>query len=91
VQQPPPTSILRLEESGAICLSYSAQQASGSTTGLVMKSTSRKHSYLANACQDGVTAALMVHDGFTGLSDPFSGENNLLEITSPHFEAGNIG
>jgi 2-methylcitrate dehydratase PrpD len=33
--------------------------------------------------RNGVSAALFVQSGFTGVSDPFSGEENFFEITSP--------
>jgi 2-methylcitrate dehydratase PrpD len=80
------SSILRLED-GLVryVLSYAAQQSSG------LNYWTRDEEHIEKAflfsgmpARNGVTAALMVHDGFTGLSDPFSGENNLFEITSPH-------
>ncbi|MFC1967318.1 MmgE/PrpD family protein [Chloroflexota bacterium] len=78
-------SILRLEDTMVRhALSYAAQQASG------LNFWTRDVEHIEKAflfsgmpARNGITAALMVQGGFTGTSDPFSGESNLFEITSP--------
>jgi 2-methylcitrate dehydratase PrpD len=64
-------------------LDYAAQQASG----LTYYTRDAEHVEKAFVfggmpARNGVTAAVFVHTGFTGVSDPFSGENNFLEAFS---------
>ena len=77
-------SIMRLDEKkvGQV-LDYAAQQASGLTY------YTRDPEHIEKAfvfggmpARNGATAAVFVHTGFTGVSDPFSGENNFLEAFS---------
>lgn len=79
-------AILRLDENKVRwVLSYAAQQASG------VKYYSRDTEHIEKAfvfggmpARNGVTSAIFVHSGFTGISDPFTGENNFLEAFSPN-------
>lgn len=66
-------------------LSYTGQQASGVTY------WKRDPEHVEKAfvfggmpARNGVTAALFVQSGFTGVSDVFSGESNFLAAFSPH-------
>ena len=64
-------------------LDYAAQQASG----LTYYTRDAEHVEKAFVfggmpARNGVTAAVFVHTGFTGVSDPFSGENNFLNAFS---------
>ena len=64
-------------------LSYAAQQAAG----LMYWPRDKEHiekGFLFGGmpARDGLTAALLVSSGFTGVDDPFSGEGNLFECTS---------
>jgi len=64
-------------------MDYAAQQASG----LTYYTRDAEHVEKAFVfggmpARNGVTAAVFVHTGFTGVSDPFSGENNFLEAFS---------
>ena len=77
-------SIMRLDEKkvGQV-MDYAAQQASGLTY------YTRDPEHIEKAfvfggmpARNGVTAAVFVHTGFTGVSDPFSGENNFLNAFS---------
>ncbi len=65
-------------------LSYAAQQASG------LRYFMRDGEHIEKAfvfggmpARNGVTAAILVQSGFTGVSDPFSGENNFFEAFVP--------
>ncbi len=65
-------------------LSYTAQQVSG------MPYWARDEEHIEKAflfggipARDGVTAAMLVNAGFTGVSDSLSGENNFFISTSP--------
>jgi len=77
-------SIMRLDEKKvAQVMDYAAQQASGLTY------YTRDPEHIEKAfvfggmpARNGVTAAVFVHTGFTGVSDPFSGENNFLNAFS---------
>jgi 2-methylcitrate dehydratase PrpD len=78
-------SILKLDEKQVGCvLSLAAQQASGVTY------HTRDPEHVEKAfvfggmpARNGVTAAILVHSGFTGVPDPFTGENNFFEAFSP--------
>jgi 2-methylcitrate dehydratase PrpD len=66
-------------------LSYAAQQASG----VIYYSRDPEHVEKAFVfggmpARNGATAAIFVREGFTGVSDPFTGENNFLEAFSPN-------
>ncbi|OPY72395.1 MAG: MmgE/PrpD family protein [Syntrophorhabdus sp. PtaU1.Bin058] len=78
-------SILQLSQGKAkIVLSYTGQQASGVTY------WQRDPEHIEKAfvfggmpARNGVTSALFVQAGFTGVSDIFSGQNNFLTAFSP--------
>src|SRR3970282_1730159 len=77
-------SLARLDEKGMrYALSYAAQQVSG------LWSWTRDGEHVEKAfdfagmgARNGVTAALMVQTGFTGVADVLDGEHNLLEAFS---------
>jgi 2-methylcitrate dehydratase PrpD len=77
-------AIMRLDqEKVSYVLSYAAQQASG------LKYYTRDAEHVEKAfvfggmpARSGVTAAVFIQAGFTGISDPFSGESNFLEAFS---------
>jgi 2-methylcitrate dehydratase PrpD len=79
------SSILSLPESQVrYVLSYVAQQVSG------MPYWARDEEHIEKAflfggmpARNGVTAAMLVHTGFTGVRDSLSGENNFFTSTSP--------
>jgi len=77
-------AVLQLNEPQVRCaLSYAAQQASG------IESWLRDEQHIEKAfvfggmtARNGVTAALLVQSGFTGVQDPFSGEHNFFKAFS---------
>jgi 2-methylcitrate dehydratase PrpD len=69
-------------------LDYSAQQSSG------VAFWQRDSDHMEKAfvfggmpARAGVTAALLVHEGWTGVDDPFSGSDNFLLATNPKADA----
>ncbi|MFC1820164.1 MmgE/PrpD family protein [Thermodesulfobacteriota bacterium] len=83
-------SVLGLKED-RVCyvLSYAAQQASGVLYWLRDEEHIEKAFVFGGMpARNGVTSAVLVHSGFTGVSNPFSGENNFFEAFSlnPHPE-----
>lgn len=82
------TAVLRLKSSLVrYVLSYIAQQASGATHWV------RDEEHMEKAfiwggmpARNGVTAAILVQSGFTGVRDLFSGENNFFEAISSNSE-----
>jgi len=78
-------SVLRLEDDLVrYVLSYASQQASG----LLYWPRDEDHIekgflFSGMPAWNGVTAALLVQSGFTGVWDPFSGERNFFECCSP--------
>ncbi len=65
-------------------LSYTAQQ----TSGVLYWSRDVEHIekafvFAGMPARNGVSAAILVKSGFTGVQDPFSGENNFFEAFSP--------
>jgi 2-methylcitrate dehydratase PrpD len=65
-------------------LSYAAQQASGVTDyRRDPEHVEKAFIFAGMPARNGVTAAVFVQSGFTGVSDPFTGENNFLVAFSP--------
>lgn len=69
-------------------LDYTAQQSSG------VAAWSRDTDHIEKGfvfggmpARSGVTSALLVHSGWTGIDDIFSGENNFLLANAPHGDA----
>ncbi len=65
-------------------LSYAVQQASGVRCWVRdVEHVQKAFVFGGKPAQDGVLAATMVADGFTGVEDAFSGERNFFETFSP--------
>ena len=65
-------------------LSYAAQQASGVRSWVADdEHVEKAFDFGGMPARNGVTAALLVHAGFTGMRDVFQGERNFLEAYSP--------
>ncbi len=77
-------SVLRLKgEKIKYVFSYTAQQTSGVTYWVRGDERVEKAFVFSGMpARNGVTAALLVESGFTGLLDPFSGERNFFEAFS---------
>ena len=68
----------------AYALSYALQQASGIYSWpRDVEHIEKAFDFSGQAARNGVTAALMVSMGFTGVPDIFDGEHNALEALSP--------
>jgi len=79
-------AIMRLDEAKVKqVLSYAAQQASG-VTYYVRDPEHVEKAFVFGGmpARNGVTAAVFVQAGFSGISDPFSGERNFLAAFSPN-------
>ena len=77
------------EESVKYVLSYASQQASGITYWMRDDEHIEKAFVFAGMpARNGVTAAVLVKSGFTGVRDPFSGDNNFFEAFSPVAKPG---
>ena len=78
-------AMMRLDEAKVSqVLSYAAQQASGVTYyRRDPEHVEKAFVFAGMPARNGVTAAVFMQAGFTGVSDPFSGENNFLEAFSP--------
>ena len=78
-------AVMRLREAEVSqVLSYAAQQASGVTDyRRDPEHVEKAFIFAGMPARNGVTAAVFVQSGFTGVSDPFTGENNFLEAFSP--------
>lgn len=79
------SSIAKLRENQiGWVLSYTAQQASGLSYLLRDEEHIEKAFVFGGMpARDGLIACTLIQSGFTGVSDPFSGENNFLEAFSP--------
>jgi 2-methylcitrate dehydratase PrpD len=81
-------SLARLDEQGMrYALSYAAQQVSGVWSWeRDLEHVEKAFDFAGMGARNGVTAALMVQAGFTGVPDVLEGENNALEAhsTQPH-------
>ena len=77
-------SLARLDETGMrYALSYAAQQVSGIWSWVQdTEHVEKAFDFGGMGARNGVTAALMVQTGFTGVSDILDGENNVLEALS---------
>ncbi len=78
-------SVCRLDEHQVrYVLSYAAQQASGVTFLYRDEEHIQKAFVFAGMpARNGVTAAVLIKSGFTGVSDPFGGEENFFDAFSP--------
>ena len=78
-------SIAKLDQTGMrYALSYAAQQVSGIWSWVRDAEHVEKAFDLAGmGARNCVTAATMVHTGFTGVWDVQEGEHNALEVLSP--------
>ncbi len=66
-------------------LSYTAHQASGQHYWMRDKEHVEKAFVFGGMpARNGVTAAILIQSGFTGVWDPFSGERNFFEPFAPH-------
>jgi 2-methylcitrate dehydratase PrpD len=79
-------AVLHLEERRVgYVLSYASQQASGVTYWMRDPEHVQKAFVFGGMpARNGVTAALLIQSGFTGVFDPFSGENNFFRAFSTH-------
>jgi 2-methylcitrate dehydratase PrpD len=79
------TSVAGLDEHQVkYVLSYAAQQASGVTFLYRDEEHVQKAFVFAGMpARNGVTAAILVQSGFTGVPDPFTGEENFFDAFSP--------
>ena len=77
-------SLARLDEKGMrYALSYSAQQVSGGWSWVRdSEHVEKAFDFAGMGARNGVTAAIMVQTGFTGVWDALDGEHNALEALS---------
>ncbi len=78
-------SLLRLRDDQVnYVLSFAAEQASGVTNWMSDKEHALKSFVFGGMpARNGVTAAILVQSGFTGVFDPFCGQNNFFKAYSP--------
>ena len=78
-------SLAKLDETGMrYALSYGAQQVSGIWSWVRdSEHVEKAFDFAGMGARNGVTAALMVQTGFSGVSDVLEGEHNVLEALSP--------
>ncbi|HEU4344847.1 MAG TPA: MmgE/PrpD family protein [Candidatus Binatia bacterium] len=78
-------SLAKLDETGMrFALSYAAQQVSGIWSWVRdSEHVEKAFDFAGMGARNGVTAAIMVQTGFTGVWDVFEGEHNVLEALSP--------
>ena len=78
-------SLARLDEKGMrYALSYAAQQVSGIWSWVRdAEHVEKAFDFSGMGARNGVTAAIMVQLGFTGVSDVLDGEHNALQALSP--------
>jgi 2-methylcitrate dehydratase PrpD len=81
-------SVLRLKENQVrYVLSYTAQQASGVTYWIRDdEHVEKAFVFSGMPARNGVTAAILIQSGFTGVWDAFTGERNFFETFSSHPE-----
>lgn len=79
-------SLARLDErQTAYALSYAAQQVSGLWSWeRDTEHVEKAFDFAGMGARNGVTAALMVQAGFTGVPDVFDGDHNVLDAFSPN-------
>jgi 2-methylcitrate dehydratase PrpD len=77
-------SVARLDERGMrFALSYAAQQVSGIWSwARDTEHIEKAFDFAGMGARNGVTAALMVQSGFTGVADVLDGEHNMIEALS---------
>jgi 2-methylcitrate dehydratase PrpD len=80
------TSLARLDEAGMrYALSYAAQQVSGIWSWTQdAEHVEKAFDFAGMGARNGVTAAIMVQAGFTGVRDVMDCEHNVLEALSSH-------
>jgi 2-methylcitrate dehydratase PrpD len=85
-------SLLRLDATQtSYALSYAAQQASGVGSYIRDRDHMEKAFALGGMpARNGVTAALLVHAGFSGVEDVFQGERNFLQAYSSDPKPGEL-
>jgi 2-methylcitrate dehydratase PrpD len=78
-------SLAKLDEAGMrYALSYAAQQVSGIWSWVRdSEHVEKAFDFAGMGARNGVTAALMVQTGFTGVWDVLEGEHNVLQALSP--------
>jgi 2-methylcitrate dehydratase PrpD len=78
-------SLAKLDESGMrYALSYAAQQVSGIWSWVRdSEHVEKAFDFAGMGARNGVTAAIMVQTGFSGVWDVLEGEHNVLEALSP--------
>ena len=86
------TSLLRLDATQvSYALSYAAQQASGVGSYIRDRDHMEKAFALGGMpARNGVTAAVLVHAGFSGVEDVFQGERNFLQAYSSDPKPGEL-
>ncbi|MCH8282700.1 MAG: MmgE/PrpD family protein [Chloroflexi bacterium] len=85
-------SIAKLDQTGMrYVLSYAAQQVSGIWSWVRdTEHVEKAFDFAGMGARNGVTAATMVHAGFTGVWDVLEGEHNVLEALSPSPKPGEM-
>lgn len=85
-------SLARLDEAGMrYALSYAAQQVSGIWSWVRdSEHVEKAFDFAGMGARNGVTAALMVQAGCTGVSNVMEGEHNVLEALSPSPKPGEM-
>ncbi|MCZ6563097.1 MAG: MmgE/PrpD family protein [Deltaproteobacteria bacterium] len=85
-------SIAKLDQTGMrYVLSYAAQQVSGIWSWVRdAEHVEKAFDFAGMGARNGVTAATMVHTGFTGVWDVLEGDHNVLEALSPSQEPGEM-
>src|SRR3990172_3554854 len=85
-------SLARLDEKGMrYALSYAAQQVSGIWSWVRdTDHVEKAFDFAGMGARNGVTAAVMVQTGFTGVRDVLEGEHNVLEALSPSPKPGEM-
>jgi 2-methylcitrate dehydratase PrpD len=78
-------SISKLEEKSVrYIMSYTSQQASGVYNWMKDEEHIEKAFVFGGApARNGVTSTILMQSGFTGVSDPFSGEHNFFKASAP--------
>ncbi|MDH5535430.1 MAG: MmgE/PrpD family protein [Betaproteobacteria bacterium] len=85
-------SLANLDETGMrYALSYAAQQVSGIWSWVRdSEHVEKAFDFAGMGARNGVTAAIMVQTGFTGVWDVLEGEHNVLEALSPSPKPGEM-
>ena len=77
-------SLAKLDQTGMrYALSYAAQQVSGIWSWVRDSEHVKAFDFAGMGARNGVTAAIMVQTGFSGVWDVLEGEHNVLEALSP--------